>query len=377
MRSTYIAPSSVYPSRPGALHAVRFGSTIYTGAIFAKDASGALVGPGDVVAQAALVFQNLAAVLDAAGARLDQIARMNWYIDPAACRHLERVYEIRDRSLQRGAHAGTVVPLVVPEVGALIAVEAIAHVDGERSIVKQSATPANPFWPDAVRVADKLYVSGRYGTGKTFSEQARSIYDAFDAIVRASDVSWHDIVRVHQFGIRPDLSIDQIRAARAPYLRNEQFLSTSIVCHDSELVGTPPSWELIVDIEGAAGPKRYSSAPGTWANPGGLHVASVGDVGYFQAQMSRDSQGKTLFPDDAEAHTDQCCRNLNAMMDAAAIRWSDIVHARVFCKRLQDVPVARRVVDRWLNGSACARTELVANFFDPLATIEIELTANV
>ena len=98
-------------------------------------------------------------------------------------------------------------PLVVPEVGALIAVEAIAHVDGERSIVKQSATPANPFWPDAVRVADKLYVSGRYGTGKTFSEQARSIYDAFDAIVRASGVSWHDIVRVHQFGIRPDLSI--------------------------------------------------------------------------------------------------------------------------------------------------------------------------
>ena len=52
--------------------------------------------------------------------------------------------------------------------------------------------------------------------------------------------------------------------------------------------------------------------------------ARVGNVGYFQAQMSRDGDGKTLYLDDVEAHTDQCCRNLDAMMQSVS-RLSRIV----------------------------------------------------
>jgi enamine deaminase RidA (YjgF/YER057c/UK114 family) len=378
MESIRVNAPAIYPNPPGSAHAVRFGDTVYTSAILARDQGGGMIGKNDVAAQSESMFDNLRAVLASAGASMDDVARVNCYVDPAACGHLARVYEIRDRYLTRGAQAGTTVPLRLPEAGALIAIEAIAHVGAAKQVVTAgSGVRSTSDWADAVRVSGRLYVSGQYGRGATFSEQARSIYSAFDAIVRAAGVSWRDVVRVHQFGIRPDLSIDEVRAARAPYLRNEEFLSTSVVCHPAELAGVLSSWQLIVDIEAAMAPKIYSSTPGTWANPGGLHVAKAGNVGYFQAQMSRDSQGKTLYPDDAAAHTDQCCRNLDAMMKTASIKWSDIVHARVFCKREQDVPVARRVVDRWLGGNACARAELVANFFDPLATIEIELTASV
>jgi enamine deaminase RidA (YjgF/YER057c/UK114 family) len=369
---------SIYSNPPGAAHAVRFDDTVYTGAILPKDQAGKVVGKHDVVAQAKSIFDNLGAVLASAGANMGEVARVNCYIDPIACRDLERAYAIRDQYLERGAQAGTTVPLTLSEAGVLIAIEAIAHVGAAKQVV--TAAPGGRLtseWADAVRASDRLYVSGQYGRGATFSEQAKSIYGAFDAVVKAAGVSWRDVVRVHQFGIRPDLSIDEVRAARAPYLRNEEFLSTSVVCHAAELSGIPSSWQFIVDIEAALAPKSYSSTPGTWANPGGLHIAKAGNVGYFQAQMSRDSHGKTLYPEDAAAHTDQCCRNLDAMMKTANIRWPDVVHARVFCKRQEDVPVARRVVDRWLGGNACARAELVANFFDPLATIEIELTASV
>src|SRR5262249_36332507 len=155
------------------------------------------------------------------------------------------------------------------EAGALIAIEAIAHAGAAKRIVGGSA---NSHWAAAVRVADKLYVSGQYGRGSPFAEQANSIYVAFDAIVTAAQNSWRDVVRIHQFGTHPDLSIDQVRAARAPFLKNEEFLSTSVVCHAAELAGIGWPWQFAVDIEAAVGEKRYSSASETWANPGGLHV---------------------------------------------------------------------------------------------------------
>jgi enamine deaminase RidA (YjgF/YER057c/UK114 family) len=372
VRQQLVNASSIYASTPGAAHAVRFGDTVYTSAILPKNAAGRIVDRGDVIAQAETMFANLRAVLGSAGVRMEDVARVNLYLDPGACHSLGRVYEIRDRFLRRDSHAGTVVPSTLPDEGALIAIEAIAHAHAQRRAVGGSA---NSHWAAAVRVGDKLYVSGQYGRGSPFAEQAKSIYVAFDAIVRESGVSWRDVVRIHQFGIRPDLSIDQVRAARAPFLKNEEFLSTSVVCHAGELAGIGSSWQFTVDIEAAAGPKSYHSAPGTWANPGGLHAVRAGDTGYFSAQMSRDGKGKTLYPDDAEAHTDQCCRNIDAMLRAAAIEWSAVVHIRVFCEQQDAVAIARRVVDRWLDGNACARTELVADFYDPLAKVEIEITA--
>jgi enamine deaminase RidA (YjgF/YER057c/UK114 family) len=372
VRQKLVNASSIYPSPSGAAHAVRFDDTVYTSLILPKNAEGRVIDHGDVIAQAEMMFGNLRAVLESAGARIEDVARVNLYLDPGACHYLGRVYEVRDRFLKRDACAGTVVPATLPDRGALIAIEAIAHANAERRIVGGTA---NSHWAAAVRVADKLYVSGQYGRGSPFAEQAKSIYVAFDAIVGESGESWHDVVRIHQFGIRPDLSIDQVRAARAPFLRNEEFLSTSVVCHAAELAGVAWPWQFCVDIEAAIGAKRYASAPGTWANPGGLHAVRVGNTGYFSAQMSRDGNARTLYPDDVDAHTDQCCRNIDAMLRAAAVEWADLVHIRLFCEQRDGVPVARRVVDRWLGGNACARADLVVDFYDPLAKVEIEVTA--
>src|SRR5215216_3867653 len=103
MQPRLINTSSIYSNLPGAVHAIRFGDTIYTSAILPKDSAGHVAGKNDVTAQAESMFANLRAVLASGGARLDQIARVNCYVDPAACAHLERVYEVRDKFLKRGA----------------------------------------------------------------------------------------------------------------------------------------------------------------------------------------------------------------------------------------------------------------------------------
>jgi enamine deaminase RidA (YjgF/YER057c/UK114 family) len=103
--------------------------TIYIGAIDPVDPSGALVGPGDFVAQTEQIFRNLDVLLTGAGARLDDVI-------------LWRIYIAQGQSLQAGAGvffrvwnqrpnppANTI--MFVPELGypgSLIALEAIAVV---------------------------------------------------------------------------------------------------------------------------------------------------------------------------------------------------------------------------------------------------------
>jgi enamine deaminase RidA (YjgF/YER057c/UK114 family) len=371
-----ISVPSIYPPVAGAAHAMRFSDTVYTGAIMPKDQSGRLAVVG-LAGQAKLALGNLDAVLASAGAQVEEVAKVNCYVDPSVAAAVDEFISERDAVFGRGRQAGTIAPLTMPEPGMLVAVEAIAHLGVQKTIVALGFdSDPKTGWANAVRVADALYVSGRYGVGPTFGAQAKGIYDEFDRMIHAAGASWRDMVRVHQFAVRSDLSIDQIRAARAPYLRNEEFLSTSVVCHEAPLKGVLESWQLLIDIEGTLGPKAYFSSPSAWANPGGLHIVKSGGTAYFQAQMSRDAKGVRLHPDDAEKHTVQICRNLEAMMEVAKIDRADLVHIRSFCKYRRDVATARAVVDRWIGGHPCARSEFVVDFFDPLAIVEIEVTAS-
>jgi 3-hydroxyisobutyrate dehydrogenase len=61
-------------------HAIRCGDTVYTSGQVALDADGDVVGVGDMAAQAAQVFRNLDLVLASAGARRDQIVKMNVFV---------------------------------------------------------------------------------------------------------------------------------------------------------------------------------------------------------------------------------------------------------------------------------------------------------
>jgi enamine deaminase RidA (YjgF/YER057c/UK114 family) len=54
--------------------------TVYIGGQDAVDASGNVVGKGDLAAQTAQIFKNVQTCLDAAGAKLEQVIKWNIYI---------------------------------------------------------------------------------------------------------------------------------------------------------------------------------------------------------------------------------------------------------------------------------------------------------
>ena len=90
------------------------------------DPTGALVGPGDIRAQARQVFNNLQAALQAVGAGFEQLVKLTYYLVDAT--QLPVVREVRDRYVNtRQPPASTAVEvrrLVRDDL--LIEVEAIA-----------------------------------------------------------------------------------------------------------------------------------------------------------------------------------------------------------------------------------------------------------
>jgi enamine deaminase RidA (YjgF/YER057c/UK114 family) len=93
--ANFINPETIH--RPtGYSHVVEVtaGQPVYIAGQVALDRSGALVGPGDIRAQALQVFENLRAALEAVGAGFDQVVKLNYYLVDAS--QLPVVREVRD-----------------------------------------------------------------------------------------------------------------------------------------------------------------------------------------------------------------------------------------------------------------------------------------
>lgn len=96
-----------------------------------EDASGNLVGPGDLASQARQVFANLGRALAAAGARPGQVAKITIYVVHHRPEYLPVIEEARRGLFRDHKPADTVVgveTLARPEY--LIEVDAIAVTDG-------------------------------------------------------------------------------------------------------------------------------------------------------------------------------------------------------------------------------------------------------
>lgn len=69
--------------------------TVYIGGQDALDATGAIVGKGDLKAQTEQIFRNIEAALDAAGARLEHVVKWNIYL--VAGQPLQTGFEVFQR----------------------------------------------------------------------------------------------------------------------------------------------------------------------------------------------------------------------------------------------------------------------------------------
>lgn len=108
------------------------GGWIWVSGMLALDASGALVGGDDVIAQAERVHENIKAVLAKAGAGFEDVVKVTVYL-----RHIgdrAAVNTVRRRFFGESRPASTLVEVsafVIP--GALVEIDAVAHLPESRS----------------------------------------------------------------------------------------------------------------------------------------------------------------------------------------------------------------------------------------------------
>ena len=121
-----IQPKGLWDPRPRFAQVVKIGTQIYIAGQTAVDENGIVVGRGDIEAQTRQVFKNLQKCLEAAGARFDQVVKLNIYSTDLDA-HMGVITKIRREYFPKEPVASTTVQisrLVQPDW--LIEVEAIA-----------------------------------------------------------------------------------------------------------------------------------------------------------------------------------------------------------------------------------------------------------
>jgi 2-iminobutanoate/2-iminopropanoate deaminase len=131
MRVTAMNPETVASPGGNYSHAVRIdtgdGVLLFVSGQVAFDASGTLVGEGDMARQTEQVFENLKAVLVANGGTFEQVVKLSTFMTDIS--QLQAMREVRARYLPDPPPASTTVEvsgLFRPE--ALIEVEAVAAI---------------------------------------------------------------------------------------------------------------------------------------------------------------------------------------------------------------------------------------------------------
>jgi enamine deaminase RidA (YjgF/YER057c/UK114 family) len=127
-----VNPGGLPPPRTYSHVAVATGTRmVFVAGQEPEDASGALVGPGDLAAQARQVFANLGVALAAAGARPDQVARITIYVVGHRPEYLDVIEEARAGLFGDHKPPDTLVGVQsLAQPGFLIEVDAIAVIDG-------------------------------------------------------------------------------------------------------------------------------------------------------------------------------------------------------------------------------------------------------
>jgi len=146
VRKTFIASPNTASADVGS-DAVRVGRTLYVASQLAVDSDGAIVGEGDLGAQADQAFSNLVAVLAAGNALPDDVVRLTIYVvdyEPDALEPIRRA--IAQHFPGRHAPVTTVVGVQsLARPRALIAVEAVAEqTDNAVPIPRRAAEAGQP-----------------------------------------------------------------------------------------------------------------------------------------------------------------------------------------------------------------------------------------
>ena len=128
----------------------------------AADRAGRLVGPGDAAAQTRQAFENVRAVLEAAGSSMRQIVRFQTFLTHAS--DIDAFMKARQEVFPRYFPDGVYPPNTILVVSRLVLPELLVEI--EAMAVKPAVTNGGPPAAPAARTRRSRRATGRRATGR-------------------------------------------------------------------------------------------------------------------------------------------------------------------------------------------------------------------
>ena len=122
--------------------------------------------------------------------------------------------------------------------------------------------------------------------------------------------------------------------------------------------------------------RHFSSGSEFERNIGYSRALADGEYLFVSGTTGYDYANMTIAEGIVE-QTEQCLRNLQAVLYEAGCTWDDVVRVRYLLPNRDDFPHCWPVLRRYLGHAAPAATMMVVGLYDPAMKIEIELTARL
>jgi enamine deaminase RidA (YjgF/YER057c/UK114 family) len=245
---------------------IRCGEMLLVAAQTARDASGKLRYPDDIAGQAQLTIDNIGRVLDALGADLDDVVKLNtWYVGFGTDEDWRKAARIRSEAFRFPGPGATGVPAPsrYPD-GGLIRQEcwAMRGVDGARLPWSLSWPKGHWDWPmrvtfqQGVKVGELIFLGGQYACDlqgraqapEDREQQTRMTMEFIKAVLAGFGATPDDLVKTTCF-YKSDGTPDALHAnlaIRSGYFRDPAGATTSVPLMTMGLEG------LMLEIEGIA-----------------------------------------------------------------------------------------------------------------------------
>lgn len=217
-----------------APHALKVGNTVYIGGQVSLDRHGDVLGSGDIEIQTRNAFENMVAVLAAAGATMKDLAKLHTYYvydgeGHAVTEYWERMTRVRLNYLPTPGPAATALRVSgAPTMGILIGIDGIVVIGGDRQRImpKQSwdwsiPTPFSQGW----KIDNRIFVGGQisadiHGRATAVGDvetQTKNTLEFVHQVLRGGGGDWGDLAAL-KICFRHSGSSDDSRALNAKIL---------------------------------------------------------------------------------------------------------------------------------------------------------------
>jgi 2-iminobutanoate/2-iminopropanoate deaminase len=359
--------------------AVTAGGVIYVAGQSATDEKGNVV-PGDITVQTRQVFDNLRAILQKAGASLDNVVSVIVVLQNAS--DFAAVDQVYRQQFKGEPPARTTIVGKMVRPGALLAIQMTA---APKSVDRKAILPAGWMKPTspytyAIHAGDTLYMSGLVARNPKdnsqvqgdITVQTKTIMDNAGEILKAAGMSYADVA-ASRVALRDHDTFPAMNKVYSSYWEKDR---PARITSQSAPPGTFDIEITFTAIKGSSPreaiiPPRPDGTPGQ-VNPNFSPAIKVGNRLFTSAGIGSTEKNAG----DMKAQTTEALTRLGLTLKAAGFDFKDVVAADVF---LTDVARFNEMNDGYrpfFPTDPPARATVGADRFASLAVLmEITLTA--